>query len=178
MSVMRVYWSQAIVRPVAKFVDTIRTLPLSRHGGARNVGWDMPCENLNRDIKDDLKEPHRENVDAYVSEWDFTRTVEDGIVEIIEANRSELKDALHKKIDTDVDALKNFFKDKIGATFADATCQNGLPQTTRSNIKLKPRAVTPWENVRRTADGDESVTDFVKRHVRDKAPWHVWRSPQ
>ena len=55
MSVMRIYWSQALARPLAAFVDEIRTLPLSRHGGARNVGWDMPCENLNRDIKDDIK---------------------------------------------------------------------------------------------------------------------------
>ena len=54
-------------------------------------------------------------------------------------------------------------------------------RASRSNLKLKVRAVPPWEAAVRMAGGsgsDDDVMSWVKRHVRDKAPWHVWREPQ
>ena len=173
MAVMMTYWRRALVPPLAQLVNDVITLPKSKHGGARNVGWDMPCENLNRDIKDDIKEPTQENVAKYCAEYDFTSTVAEGVSEILNAGRSERKDMMHKKIDEDVRKLKEYFRSSIGRSWAEATAYRP-----RSKMNINERATRPWKTVLRTAQQDENITDFVKRHVRDKAPWHVWREPQ
>ena len=43
MAVMRTYWHRALKAPLAGLHLATQTLPLSRHGGARNVGLDMPA---------------------------------------------------------------------------------------------------------------------------------------
>ena len=51
----------------------------------------------------------------------FESKIEAAASLIRNADRSELKDALRKKIDNDVRRLKEFFRANIGATWAEAT---------------------------------------------------------
>jgi hypothetical protein len=177
MAVMRVYWSVALKAPLAQLCDATQTLPLSKHGGARNVGIDMPVENLNRDIKTDVSKRSMESIRDYCKVRDFITTVGDGMDALMYANRKELKDALHKRVDDDVRMLKEFFRAKIGATFALATAPNSI-----SLIGLKDRRgiVPPWKSMLEPAydSGSGHYLAWVKMHVRDKAPWHVWREPR
>ena len=132
----------------------------------------MPVEVLNREIKDDA-ERSEEGIKAYCERRDFIAAVSDGVNSLMYADRSELKDSLHKQIDRDVRALKAFFREKIGATWAEAT----RPRV-RSAIGLKdrPGLVRAWSVMRPNMcqDGSGHYLEWVRQHVRDKAPWHEW----
>jgi hypothetical protein len=176
MAVMRTYWSRALKPPLADVHLATQTLPLSKHDGARNMGLDMPVENLNRDIKADA-ERSEEGVKAYCERRDFIAAVGDGVNSLIYADRSELKDALRKKIDNDVGRLKEFFRANIGATWAEAT----RPRATSAiGLKDRPGLVRTWEAMRPNMyqSGTGHYLEWVKGHVRDKAPWHKWYVPQ
>lgn len=176
MAVMRTYWHRALKAPLARLHLATQTLPLSRHGGARNVGLDMPVENLNRDIKEHA-ERSKEGILRHCETRDFVSAVGDGVDALAYAQRSELKDALHKKIDTDVRMLKTFFREKIGATWAEAT----RPRTQSAiGLKDRPGLVRTWEAMGPSMyqEGSGHYMEWVKGHVMDKAPWHKWYVPR
>ena len=176
MAVMRIYWSVALKAPLAELCDATQTLPLSKHGGARNVGADMPVENLNRSIKADVAESNRsmESITDYCKTADFVRTVGDGMDALMYAKRKELKDSIHKAIDDDVRILKAFFRSKVGASWHEAT-----QLRVRSELGVKDRAgvVPPWKAMLEPmyGDGADHYLQWVEHHVKSKAPWQVWR---
>ena len=134
----------------------------------------MPVENLNRCIKEDVSNPSQESIMDYCKRRDFISTVGDGIDALMYANRSALKDELHKKIDDDVRILKQFFRTKIGATWSEATRSR-----TRSSMGIRDRdgIVPPWKAMVDVMcqDGAGNYIEWVQGHVRDKAPWQSWK---
>ena len=97
MAVMRTYWARALTGPLADVHRATQTLPLSKHGGARNVGLDMPVEQLNKDIKADA-ERSEAGIKAYCERRDFIAAVGDGVNSLMYVDRSELKDALREAL--------------------------------------------------------------------------------
>ena len=174
MAVLRVYWSLALKPPLADLCNATQTLPLSKHGGARNVGIDMPVENLNRAIKADQTNRSMETITDFCSTADFVTAVGDGVDALMYANRKALKDELHKKIDDDVRILKAFFRRTIGASWAHATRTNAV---SRLGVKDRQGIVPPWRAMLEPMYGEGSThyLQWVREHVKDKAPWHVWR---
>ena len=177
MAVMRTYWSRALLSPLARLHRATQTLPLSKHGGARNVGLDMPVENLNRDIKEGVSKPSEDAIREYCQRRDFLAAVGDGVDSLMYAERGELKDALRKKIDSDVRKLKAFFRERIGATWAAATQRR---VTSEIGLKDRPGLIRAWEAMgpNMYQDGSGHYLEWVKGHVRDKAPWHEWYVPR
>ena len=150
----------------------VRTLPLSKHRDARNVGWDMPCETLNRDIKDDVTDRSMESIRTYCESRDFVATVANGVDAMVQEEHSALQDALHKNIDHDVRKLKAFLCKLVGETWSKATRTNAKP----SFHSVKARAKVPWKMMKQTmyAKGKDHFTKWVESHVKNLAPWHKW----
>ena len=176
MAVMRTYWARALTGPLADVHRATQTLPLSKHGGARNVGLDMPVEQLNKDIKADA-ERSEAGIKAYCERRDFIAAVGDGVNSLMYVDRSELKDALRKTIDRDVRMLKAFFREKIGATWHEAARAR---TTSAIGLKDRPGLVRTWEAMgpNMCQSGPGHYLEWVAGHVRDKAPWHKWNVPQ
>lgn len=172
MAVMRNYYAVALKAPLAAWCDEVRTLPLSKRSGARRVGVDMPCENLNRALKRDIHDPSVESVTEYCEHAEFTTTVAEGVERLMYASRGEYNDDAHKSIDDDVRILKAWLRRKIGATWAEATRVNQV-----SELGITERAVPPWVAMVQAQHGigSDHYLTWVKGHVKDKAPWHVWR---
>ena len=73
--------------------------------------------------------------------------------------------------------LKEFFRANIGATWAEAT----RPRATSAiGLKDRPGLVRTWEAMRPNMyqSGTGHYLEWVKGHVRDKAPWHKWYVPR
>ena len=80
-----------------------------------------------------------------------------------------------KKMDDDVQLLKEFMREKIGHNWRTATREN-----TFSKLGIDAKVSLPWTMIanahgRGVGGSDETVAQYVLRHVQRLAPWQRWR---
>jgi hypothetical protein len=172
MAVMRVFWGQATVQPLNDLYHKIRTLPMGKTAGTA-TGWDQPCEDLHRSIT--LGVPNlvsQERITRFIREYPFTATVANGLRQLVYAHRADREHRL-KDMDSDVQRLKEFFRRRIGSTWAEAARPNATPKLIGAGARGKP-----WEAVHRvgTQTGSDSVHEWVRRQVHKYAPFFTWQA--
>jgi len=171
MAILRVFWGQALSSDLSALYHKIRTIPTGTHDGC-GVGWDMPCEDLNGAI--------RSHVDTRVSEKQITNFVADwALVEAVQAqmrrllfgNRAE-RHWRGRDASVDVETLKTFFRDKIGATWTQATRANTTPHV----LQGPDRGVSPWREVRdvMARTGRDAPHEYIQRYVAEMTPFFQW----
>jgi hypothetical protein len=161
MSIMRVWWSEALSPQLAALYHSIRSIPMSLAEG-RMVGWDFPCEDLNCELTQGVLNATEGRIDDAVARHSFTAH-----------NYRQLRGAfglLHaewahnmKDMDADVRKLVQWCLDSIGPTWQQATRQNA-----QSQLGIT-RGLAPWDEVHRTMSraGADSVPVFVAKHARN-----------
>ena len=125
----------------------------------------------------------KEAVVANITEWqitkfirrlNFTHVVLRGIKRILHRNRTPEAESL-KKIDEDVETIKKFLREKIGADYATATRPSsenllGVDMSTWGGNQY-PRMHTPWKQMER---GMDDYREYVTRNLTKLCPWHRW----
>lgn len=158
MSIMRIFWSEALSPQLAALYHKLRAIPMSER---THVGWDTPIEWLNLGIT--------EGVSKLVSESRIANCIEN--YALLESNYRMLLDATQttasvtgkmKEMDSNVNAMKGWLMDQVGADWNTATRENE-----NSNLNLG-RGMKPWMEIREAMckEGRDSVTSHVARHVR------------
>ena len=171
MTITLIYWGACLVEPLQTVYHNTRTLRWIH----THVGWDLPIEIMNAWIK--------EAVVANITEWqitkfirrlNFTHVVLRGIKRILHRNRTLEAESL-KKIDEDVETIKKFLREKIGADYATATRPSsenllGVDMSTWGGNQY-PRMHTPWKQMER---GMDDYREYVTRNLTKLCPWHRW----
>ena len=80
-----------------------------------------------------------------------------------------------KKIDNDVELIKEFLRAKIGRNFAEATTpsddnQLGLDMADWGGNR-NARGLAPWVQMR---EAMQDYRAYVRKQVTDKCRWHKW----
>ena len=171
MSVVLIYWGTCLAEPLRTIFHNTRTLRwLHTH-----VGWDMPIEKLNMWIKSSVVANITfELISKFIRRLNFTHRVVRAMEVVVHRFRKPDPESL-KKIDNDVELIKEFLRAKIGRNFAEATTpsddnQLGLDMADwGGNRNARGRA--PWVQMR------EAMRDYrayVRKQVTDKCRWHKW----
>jgi hypothetical protein len=175
MSVVLVYWGQALREPLATAYHNTRTLRWVH----KHVGWDMPIEMLNKMLKESVvANITHELIAKVIRRLNFTWVVHRALDAIIKANRKP-DSATLKKIDTDKQKLKEWLRSSIGTTYAQAT-QASDANTLNVDMSrwggdrsaASKRRATPWaKRAAVMADYDE----YIRKKLCDYCHWHRWR---
>ena len=116
-------------------------------------------------------------INKRIIDHEFLSIADGALMDFVHQHRAHAVGKL-KKMDTDVAQIKAYLRQTIGSTWAEATRAN-----TDSKFGLDVRATVyrkPWETIIRSMTtgsqgGDEHVYDYVSKHIKTYAPWHVWR---
>ena len=159
MSVMRIFWADAMVPPLANLYHELRAIPMSQHV---HTGWDGPIEWLNGPITDGVKRlVSEERIENFVANYAFMNSSYSALLDSIGVTRSG--QANMRDMDSNVDRMKAWLVRCIGPDWATATRQN-----THSQLGIG-RGVLPWVEMQTamTRRGDDAVPAFVSRRTRD-----------
>ena len=170
MAVLRVFWGQALVRPLNDLYHRVRTIPMGDAPGT-NVGWDMPCENLHRAITASVRVLVSEaRISRFIDEWPFLERVANGLRQLMYRLRNRREPRM-KEMDTDVQKLKSLFRAKVGRDWATASAQNDRPKLIGSGWRGRP-----WVEMQAamTQQGRESVHEWIVRHLQTNVPFFSW----
>jgi len=185
MSIMQVYYGRALHPSISDLYHALRTLPPERSEGpdgeGTNTGLDWFVEDLNCDIKEAVGGSNHvspELVTKAVHKHRLLSTTNRGLMSFIHQGRKGPM-AITKCMDTDVACIVATLNEKVGKTWKEATRVNGS-----SKFGLDTRAsaaMLPWDAVARamlkgSGGADEDIYSFVERHVKNLAPWHVWKA--
>ena len=171
MSVILIYWGACLRGPLHTIFHNTRTLRwLHTH-----TGWDMPIEKLNMWIKlSVIAHVTMEQIKKFIRRLNFTHAVVRAIEAVTYRFRKPSDESL-KKIDNDVALIKEFLRNKIGRTFAEATAPSdeNLLSVDMADWggNRNARARAPWHQMR---DGMRDYRKYVRKQVTDKCPWHKW----
>lgn len=163
MAIMRIFWADALVPPLANLYHNLRAIPMSDRV---YVGWDTPIEWLNGAITDGVRSLVSEpRIEEFVRNYSFLDANYAAMLDVMASVRSGAPDKAHymRDMDSNVDCMKAWLIEKVGADWAEAT---------RANINSElgiGRGTPPWEEMRTTMSqaGKDAVPAFVARHVRD-----------
>ena len=161
MAVMRIFYSEALTPDLASLYHNIRTIPLSYKAGSR-TGHDMPCEMLHRAISAGVvNHVSPERIGNFIRAFPFLQRGKDMLHQWLLAGRKD-KQTFMKDMDADVQKLKQWFVDKVGADWRAATRRNSNSQLGLASGKL------PWKEVAETSQkgGEDAVAAYVARHAR------------
>ena len=163
MAIMRVFWADALVPPLADLYHRLRAVPMSDRV---YVGWDTPMKWLNGAITDGVRSlVSVPRIEEFVADYSFMNYNYAHLLSVLEVARGGVPERAHymKEMDTNVDTMKGWLIKHIGADWASATSLN------RDSKLGIGRGVLPWEEVRTTMSqsGKDAVPAFVGRHVRD-----------
>ena len=130
------------------------------------MGWDTPIEWLNGAITDGVRSLVSEpRIEEFVRNYSFLDANYAAMLDVMASVRSGAPDKAHymRDMDSNVDCMKAWLIEKVGADWAEAT---------RANINSElgiGRGTPPWEEMRTTMSqaGKDAVPAFVARHVRD-----------
>jgi hypothetical protein len=162
MSIMRIWWADALAPPLAELYHALRAVPMTRSGVC--VGWDTPIEWLNAAITAGVTHhvsDHR--IEEFVRNFSFTDATYRAL--LADANLSyDKNESFMKDITSTVDKLKSHLRKHVGSTWDAATQPNRM-----SKLGIASRPAPPWEEVDSvmTRTGKDSVPAFVARHVRE-----------
>ena len=165
MAIMRVFWSYALCSALAALYHANRTLSLSGLPGS-NVGWDMPIEKENLAISNNVTRPNFDRIDKYIRELNFLGPVSRNMAKVLAKNRI-IQPHKMKKIDSDVQLVKDYLIETLGGTWADAC----VPREQTDSLLVNPaRSPRPWESVERMLE-DDLFNKWVRGHLHSKVPW-------
>ena len=181
MTIMFVYFNQALHPDIQKLYSSIQTLPTGSRSAApgSEVGLDWFPEELNLFLKADVQDHiSRELINKRIRDHEFLSTADAALMDFVHQHRASAVDKM-KKMDTDVEQIKAFLRQSIGSTWAEASRAN-----MDSKFGIDVRATVhrkPWETIVKSMSagsqgGDEHIFDYVSKHVKNYAPWHVWRA--
>lgn len=161
MAIMRVFWGLALNPSLAEVYHRMRALPMSSHA---YVGWDTPIEWLNGAITQGVHSfvsPKR--IASFISSYALLQS---NYYALLDAHDHKVNGAAKKMkdMDSNVDTMKGWLMDKVGADWATATRDNDT-----SNIGMSSRGAPPWVEVRTAMhqDGQHAVDQHVARKVRE-----------
>lgn len=173
MALLRVFWGQCLHPDLAAVYEAIRTIPTGSHDGC-GVGWDHPIEALNHAIKSHVDMHVSETqIDAFVDNWAFIETVQAHLREILYAKRAD-RHWRGRNARADIEKLKQFFRDKIGSTWAEATrpCQ-----TLKVTAGPDRAARAPWLEVAGVLSrrGNDACHVYIREYVTRMTPYFEWK---
>ena len=162
MSIMRVWWAEALNPQLAELYHALRAIPMSMSGAC--VGWDTPIEWLNAAITAGVTHHVSETrIQQFVKDFAFMDTAYRALLH--DANMEYDKtESFMKSLDSNVEKLKAHLMLHVGSTWAAATQPN-----VQSKLQIPGRKQTPWAEVKAvmTQTGKDAVPAFVAGHVRD-----------
>jgi hypothetical protein len=183
MSVVCVYWGAALVEPLASAFHNLRTIRYVHS----HVGWDMPIEMLNKLVKESVvANITHELIAKFIRRLNFTHIVHRALSAVVHAGRQH-DEATLKDIDTDVGILKEWLRECIGTTYAEATSAS---EDNLLNLDLTewgggrgrpgpaghgPRNVNPWRKRALAMSGEHDYHKYVQDTVGRLCPWHIWQ---
>ena len=159
MSIMRIFWADALVPELAHLYHELRAIPMSQR---TFVGWDTPIEWLNGAITDGVKRLVSEaRIENFVLNYSFLNSNYAHLLDVIEVARGQHQTM--RDMDANVDRMKHWLISHIGHNWATATTPN---QNSQLGI---PRGVLPWVETQQamTRVGNDAVPTYVARCVRD-----------
>ena len=171
MSVILIYWGHCLAEPLRTVFHNTRTLRwLHSH-----IGWDMPIEKLNMWIKlSVVAHITKEAICKFIRSLNFTHRVVRAMQAVVYRFRKPETETL-KKIDNDVELIKEFLRTKIGRNFAEATTPSDENLLSVDMVdwggNRAARQLAPWEQMRLDM---QDFREYVRRHVTEKCPWHQW----
>ena len=139
-----------------------------------HVGWDMFCERVNRAIKTAVTSHiNRERIAKFVNELNFTSHVASGLDAL--GAHTATKPA-EKSARTDIDRLKQFFRARVGTTFAACTAPSeanllDLDLTSWGGRPSRMRRFMPWTKVQRK---NNDLDAYVRGQLQKLCHWHTW----
>ena len=160
MSIMRIFWADALIPPLRDLYHSLRAIPMSSRV---YVGWDTPIEWLNGAITSGVATlVSEQRIENFVENYSFLDHNYRALLEVMEVDslgRSNMRD-----MDGNVDRMKHFLLDNVGVDWATATAANQV-----SKLGIDSRGVVPWDEVRTamTQTGNDATPAFVARHVRN-----------
>ena len=110
----------------------------------------------------------------FIRRLNFTHVVLRGLKSITRRFRKDETESL-KKIDADVEKIKEFLRLKIGSDWATATTPSnenvlGVDMADWGGNRA-PRKNTPWKQMER---GMTDYREYVTRNITKLCPWHRW----
>jgi len=171
MSVILVYWGSLLVEPLQTFYHNSRTLRWI-YG---HVGWDMPIEKLNHWIRESIVcNTTKEQIAQFIRRLNFMQHVLRVMKRMVWSKRARDTNTL-KNIDVDVQKIKEFLRDNIGHTYAEATspCDQNVLAVDMSDWGglRRPRARAPFNQLRGAQGG---YRYYVRAQLAKLCPWHHW----
>ena len=173
LAIMQVYRATALHPDLAALLRNIRCIPMSKHRGAC-VGLDTPCEWLHHDLTTSLTARVTESsIEEFIKDQPFLHKVSNGLKSALGAE-AEDESAQLKSMDPDVKKLKDWFRLKIGDTWASASRK----RTSTKLLSADQGKTRPWKQYEEVHQrkGDASTYSYVRRHVTNLAFYHEWQS--
>ena len=171
MAILRVFWGSALSPELDALYHAVRTMPSGEHDGC-GVGWDWAIEVFNHAIKSHIDTHVSEaQINDFVANWAFIETVSAHAHDLIYSNRAE-RHWRGRDVRKDIDALKDFFRKSIGATWAQAT-----RVTTRLTVTTgADRKMPPWEEIARVMrrPGADAPHAYIRNYVDGLTPYFDW----
>ena len=107
-----------------------------------------------------------DRIDKYIRELNFLGPVSRNMAKVLAKNRI-IQPHKMKKIDSDVQLVKDYLIETLGGTWADAC----VPREQTDSLLVNPaRSPRPWESVERMLE-DDLFNKWVRGHLHSKVPW-------
>ena len=174
MSIMRVFWGQAMTQPLDALYHKLRTIPLSDQYGS-GVGWDMAIEMLNAAIKAHVSHFVSEaQLRHFIANWSLLECVQEHMQTLAYGSRADSRARSHTiDASADVNTLVDKFKAVIGTTWQQVT----RPNTTSHVTSGSRRGGVPWREtaavMRRT--GADAPDAYIRKHISALTPYFEWK---
>lgn len=160
MSIMRIFWADALIPPLRDLYHALRAIPMSYRV---YVGWDTPIEWLNGAITEGVTSlVSEQRIENFVENYSFMDHNYTALLDSVNFARSG--NANMRDMDGNVARMKSFLVANIGHDWATATAANVV-----SKLGIDARGDVPWNEVRTTMTqhGNDATPAFVARHVRN-----------
>ena len=173
MSILRVFWAAGLSDGLQALYHAIRTCPNGKHDGC-GTGWDLPIEIVNGAIKSHVEYHVSETqIENFLEDWPCLEAVQAQIRELLYANKAE-RHWRGRDVDADVATLKEFFRQNIGATWAEATRPNTVLTVTQGPVRQKK----PWKEIESVMGrrGTSAPHAYIRNYVADMTPYFDWQA--
>ena len=139
MSIMRIFWADALIPPLRDLYHQLRAIPMSPRV---YVGWDSPIEWLNGAITSGVTSLISEQrIEDFVENYAFMESNYTSLLN--EFNHARSGQSNMRELDGNVNRMKSFLVSNIGADWATATAANQV-----SRLGIDSRGIVPWDEVR------------------------------
>ena len=171
MSIILVYWGLALLEPLQTFYHNTRTIRWIHS----HVGWDMPIEKLNMWIKESvITNISKMQICTFIWRLNFMQHVWRAVMALVRRGRKR-ETATPRDVQVDVDKIKEFLREHIGTTFAQATQPSdidvlGIDMADWGGLR-NPRGQAPFNQIRRSQNG---YREFVEAQVTKLCRWQHW----